>query len=86
MNITFFGGIIVYVESARDYTRKNQNERSTKKMKNTEMKSTITQDDMVSSLEAAMKEYFVAKVKREETGISLVLLNGQKFLVEVKSV
>ncbi|MBR2330085.1 MAG: hypothetical protein IKA40_02450 [Clostridia bacterium] len=55
-------------------------------MKNTEMKSTITQDDMISSLEAAMKEYFVAKVKREETGISLVLLNGQKFLVEVKSV
>ena len=50
------------------------------------MKNVMTEEEMTSSLEAAMREFFVAKVKREERGISLVLVNGQKFLVEVKSV
>ena len=81
-----FGGIIVYVESARDNTKKNQNKRRTKKMKNEATKNLMTNEDMESCLQAAIKELFEGKVEKSEKGATLLLDNGQTFRFYVESV
>ncbi len=49
-----------------------------------EKRKRVTKEEMIAEMAVVLKDKSLAKITREEEGLRIKLLNGQRFVVEVK--